>query len=140
MSTFITRDDYGNSIRENILDAVTDFDDTKLVNAEERAVSKIKGYLTSRYDTVAIFAKTGTLRDIEILGYAVDLSLYYLHRQINPRKVPAFRKEAWDEAVSWLEGVQALEINPPALDQYKPTDGKKNSITYGSNPKRSNHI
>lgn len=138
MSIFIDKSDYSSHIREGRLDQVTLATDATLDAAEERAISFIKGYLNARYDVVEIFNKAGAARDATILGHCIDISLYYAHRLINPRKVPGMRAEAYKEAKEWLIGVQKQEINPVGLPV--PDEGAKDYILHGSNPKRVQHI
>jgi len=112
---FIDKADYDDVINENILDDITEVDDDKIDKCEARAIRFMKGYLNNRYDVDAIFAKQGSERNEEILGYAKDITLYYLHRLVNWRKVPSDRAKAYNEAFQWLMGVNKLEINPPNL-------------------------
>lgn len=135
---FIEKEDYADVINESLLDDITEVDDEKLDACEARAIRFMKGYLASRYDADAIFAKSGSERNEEILGYAKDITLYYLHRLVNWRRVPAQRAEAYKEAKEWLEGVSCLRINPPNLPVITGTD--KDYVLSFSNPKRTNHI
>jgi phage gp36-like protein len=140
---FIEKEDYEGVIKENILDDITEFNDNVLDKAEARAIAKMKGYLSNRYDVNAIFSATGTNRDDVVLMHAIDITLYYLHKSINPRKVPQNRSDSYKEAIEWLQGVNELEINPnlPTVkDGLGNETGEKNYIKYGSNPKRTNHI
>ncbi len=134
---FIEKSDYADVIRENILDDITEVNDNIITSCQKRAISFLKGYLNSRYDVNAIFSKTGDDRSSEVLGYAKDITVYYLHRQVNARKIPIERSEAYKEALDWLRGVLAGEINP---DLPKTSGESKDFIQFGSNPKRSNHI
>lgn len=135
---FILKEDYADVINENILDDITEVDDEKLDACEARAIRYMKGYLSSRYDADAIFSKTGTERNEEILGFAKDITLYFLHRLVNWRRVPSIRAEAFKEAKEWLEGVSCLRINPPNLPLI--SGDSKDYVLSFSNPKRSNHI
>lgn len=137
MSTFIIKEDYQGHIRDYRLDQVTQFDDPMLDKCESRAISFVKSYLSSRYDVDVIFSASGENRDAFILGLCVDVALYYVHRSGNPRKTPQHRKEAYDEAKEWLEGVQMGDINP---DLPLPTDEDKDYMRFGSNPKKNWHV
>lgn len=138
MSTFIQKEDYEAIIRDNRLDAVISMEDNKLDKAELRAIEFMRSYLSSRFDTEEIFNKTGTDRNPVIVGFCVDISLYYLHRLINPRKIPEHRKEAYDDAKEWLQSVSKGMVNPVGLPV--PEEGEKDYILFGSNPKRQNHL
>lgn len=134
---FIDKTDLLNYVRQNKLDDITDFDDTKLDAACEDMEEYVKGYLSARYDVAAIFAATGIARNPVIKMYMCDLVLYHLHKLINWRKIPEFRKERYQEAKEWLQDVQAGLINPPTLPL--PTDGSLDYIIFGGNPKLGNN-
>jgi phage gp36-like protein len=138
MSQFIVKQDYGTSIRENILDAIIELDDEKLSSAEVEAIEFMKGYLNSRYDVAEIFNKEGIERNPIVLMYAKDITLYNLHSLINPKKIPDHRVRRFEAAVDWLNAVSDGRINPPDLP--KPESDSKDYLLFGSNPKRSNHI
>lgn len=138
MSSFIAKSDYAEHINNNVLDAITQTTDSKLDEAETRAIELMKGYLSARYLVDEIFNKTGSNRNPVIVMYAIDLALYFIHSLINFRKIPDYRKERYNAAVEWLEKVNAGEINPPGLPV--PDTGDKDYILYGSNTKRDNHI
>ena len=135
---FIEKADFDAAIRDNILDDITEADDTLIDKAIAESISYMKGYLNNRYDVVEIFNKTGNLRDETILNHGINIALYNLHRLINPRKMPAFRGELRNDAKEWLMDVNKGIINPPTLPV--PVDGEKDYILYGSNTKRDNQI
>ncbi len=134
MSTFIDKADFDTSINANVLDQITQFDDLKLDRAENTAISKVKSYLSTRYDTTAIFAQTGNTRHPMVLDCCVKICLFELHSLINPRKVPEYRKEAYDRAIDWLEQVMKGNVDPPDLPRLTSPDG--DYIKFGSNPIR----
>lgn len=135
---FIEKSDFNDAIRNNILDDITEADDTKIDKAIAEAISYMKGYLNNRYDVVEIFNKTGALRDETILNHGVNIAIYNLHRLINPRKLPTFRSTLRNDAKDWLLDVSKGIINPPTLPV--PVSGEKNYILFGSNTKRNNQI
>lgn len=138
MSEFINIDDYNAHIREHRLDQIIDLEDEILVQSQTRAIGFVKGYISTRFDAEAIFEQTGTNRDPVVLGYTIDIALYYLWRRVAPRKIPAYVQQAYDDAKEWLLGVQAGEVVPVGLPP--STSEHAGVIKYGSNPKRNNHI
>lgn len=142
MSTFILKLDYKSHIRDNRLDGVVDFDDALLDKAELRAIKVMKSHLNARYDVENIFNKVDSNRDEAILGFCLDITLYYLYRMANPRKVPTYRKEAYMDAMDWLDGVKEGDIVPDGLPKALDEEGNniKAEFRYGSLPKRTNHI
>ncbi len=135
---FLDKDDLIHNIDEDILDEITEFDDDQLDDAIDFAVEFARGHLNARYDVDAIFTQTGTDRNVVLKNFCVDIALWKLHSLINPRKVPKFRKQNYDDAVMWFDGMKDGTINQPGLPV--PVDGSKDYIKYGSNPRRENHI
>ena len=138
MSSFIEKTDYASHLRDNRLDEMIQGVDGHLDKAENRAIKVVKSYLNSRFDIENIFAQTADARDEAILGYTIDIVLYYLYRRINPIKVPDYAKDAYDEAIEWLTGVQQGELVPDGLPT--PVDDSKDLLVYGSNKKRENQF
>jgi phage gp36-like protein len=136
---FITEDDFKESIKENVLDAIVNVDNDRVKTAISRAIQQIKGYLSARYDVNAILAQTEDDRNPVVLMYGLDIAIYHLHLRLNSRKIPDFRKERYKEALDWFEKVNKGEINDPDLPL--PEDPEdKSYVNWGSNPKRENHI
>lgn len=136
--SYIVKEDYTSHIRENRLDQVTNYTDNNLTDAQARAMGFVKSHISGRFDTAAIFAATGSDRDPVILGFTIDIALYYLWRAVAPRKIPTHVKEAYDEAVLWLEGVKEGTIIPEGLPAN--TNDSATTVRWGSNPKRESHI
>ena len=63
MSKFITPQDYDASIHREILDALTRNDNAIIEICEDRAISEMRGYLSTRYDADAIFKTEGAARN-----------------------------------------------------------------------------
>jgi phage gp36-like protein len=135
---FVDKVDFHNIIDDNILDDITETDDTEIMTTVSFAISFISGYLSARYDVVQIFNKTGVDRDPVILHFTKDITCYYLHGLTSGKKIPENRTKRFDDAVDWLNKVQAGEINPPDLPV--PLNSNKDYVLFGSNLKRSNHI
>ena len=136
--SFILREDFAADIADNLLDDITEVDDDKIQVQAKKAIEFMASFLNSRYDVDAIFTATGSNRNPLILGFAKDITLYYLHRLVNWRNAPAARVNAYNEAKDWLEKVAELQINPRDLPVLQ--DGSKDYIMYGSRTPRTNHI
>lgn len=135
--SFLVSTDYDAGIYSEILTAITRSNPAVQADAESSAVSEMKSYLSSRYDTDAIFEATGTNRSNIILMFCRDIAIYHMHVVANPRGVPDIRQKRYDAAIDWLKQVSRAKINPdlPVL-----TDGSKDYILSGSNTKRENHF
>lgn len=142
MSSFINKNDYKPHIRDNRLDGIIELDDDLLDKAEKRAIKVMESHLNARYDVENIFNKTEGNRDEAILGFCLDITLMYLYRRANPRKVPIYRKNAYDDAMIWLEGVKEGDIVPSGLPKKLNDQGEniKAEFRFGSKKKRQNHV
>jgi len=140
MAEFLTKDDFVGSIKGNLLDQITEFDDDHIKRAIELAIEQMKGYLSARYDVDAIFDEDQDPEDRNpvIVAYCIDIALYHLYRLLPSHKVPDMRTDRYYEAKEWLEGVMECKINPPNLPV--PDSGDKNYIKFGGNDKRDNHV
>ena len=126
-------------IHQEILDALTRNSDDSIEGVIAFSIDEMGGYLNSRYDVVNIFNKTGSNRNQTVLQKGIDIALYHIHVKGNPNIIPDIRVKRYDDAISWLEGVQKGSINPPGLPVKEDENGYSNIMSFGSNPKRENH-
>lgn len=109
---FLVNEDFYTVIGDAALKVISQASDSNIDAAQLEAIEEISGYLRPVYDTDAIFSKTGEDRNWLIVMYAVDITLYHLSAS-QPQKMGAeVRKERYERAVKWLEGVQAGKIVP----------------------------
>jgi hypothetical protein len=94
---FIEKIDFDASVRSEILDALTKSDESVLALLVERAIAEMEGYLSSRYDTVAIFAARGEERLQIVVMMCVDIAVYHAYCLGNPIKLSEMRKTATSE-------------------------------------------
>lgn len=132
---FITNQDYKVVIGEQALKVVSQVSQENRANAETEAVEEISGYLRPKYDTDAIFSATGTERNKLIVMYTCDIALYHMAASAPQKMGMEIRKERYERAVKWLEGVQAGKIVPD-LPLATDDDGNPTGLpfTYGSQP------
>jgi phage gp36-like protein len=107
--------------------------------AEKTAIEEISGYIRERYDLVKIFSTTGEDRNAVIVMYACDIALYHLVSSVPGRGGYEIRKERYDRAIKWLEGVQKGAIMPglPTLTGENGEQDINNPIKYGTGIKNS---
>lgn len=75
----------------------------------------------------------GDPRDPLIKRYAIDISLFELHKLINPRNIPEFRTMAREDALRWLKHVSDPRNNIiPNLPENPQLDQSGFDIVYGS--------
>jgi phage gp36-like protein len=119
---FLADTDYTSQVKDDILSKITEATATIRTNAERMAEAEMTGYLAVRYDATAVFAKTGTERNPQIIMLYIDIVLYHLHSRINPGQVPQLRVDRYNEAKRWLEMVAAGSLKPD-LDEITDEDG-----------------
>lgn len=99
------------------------------------AQEEIAGYLRPQYDCVAIFASEGEDRNRQIVMYTCDIALYHMVSAMPQKMGSEIRKERYERAIKWLEGVQAGKIMPDlpiAVDEEGNATGE--GILYSSQP------
>lgn len=109
---FIDNEDYKVVIGDAALKVVSQSSPENIANAEVEAIEEISGYLRPVYDTGAIFAATGNHRNRLIVMYTADIVLYHLTASQPQKMGSEIRKERYERAIKWLEGVQAGRIIP----------------------------
>lgn len=109
---FIQKEDYKVVIGDAALDVLSRIDPANLANAEAEAREEIASYLRPKYDCAAIFAAEGEARNRLVVMYTVDVALYHLSASIGQRMGADVRKERYERAVKWLEGVARGFIIP----------------------------
>lgn len=132
---FVNEEDYKVVIGEDALKVLSRASDENRANAELEAIEEISGYLRPQYDCRAIFAAEGDARNRLIVMYTVDIALYHLVASLPQKMGIEIRKERYDRAIDWLEGVQAGKIVPdlPAVDEADGTPS--NATVFHSEPK-----
>ena len=135
---FITTEDYKVVIGESSLTVVTQADSENRHKAEKEAIEEISGYLRPKYDVNVIFAATGADRNSYLVMIACDVALYHLFTSLNAKMGLDTRRERYECAIKWLEGVQKGTIVPNlpiATDEYgEPA----NPLHYGSEKRHKN--
>ena len=99
------------------------------------AIEEMAGYLRPVYDTEAVFSVTGDDRNRLIVMYTADIALYHLAASQPQKMGNEIRKERYEQAIKWLEGVQAGKIVPdlPLMDAEDDSSGFGTS--FHSSPK-----
>lgn len=128
MSAFITREDYDSTLHAEILDALVRSDETVVEQCENDAIAEMKGFLSTRYDVDAIFAKTGTDRNNLVLMYAKDIAVYHMFCVHNPYKISKIRQDRYDRAMEWLKQVAAGNIRIADADELPKEEREKRAV------------
>lgn len=132
---FIDNEDYKVVIGDAAFKTVSQSSPKNVANAEVEAIEEISGYLRPVYDTGAIFAASGDARNRLIVMYTADIALYHLTSSQPQKMGSEIRKERYERAIKWLEGVQAGGIIPD-LPLASTNDGSAGfGTSYNSSPK-----
>lgn len=132
---FIDTEDYKVVIGDAALKVVSQSSPENIANAEAEAIEEISGYLRPVYDTAAIFAATGNDRNRLIVMYTADIVLYHLTASQPQKMGSEIRKERYERAIKWLEGVQAGKIVPDLPLAGSDDDSPSFGTSYYSFPK-----
>lgn len=109
---FINTEDYKVVIGDATLKVISQSSPENIENAEVEAIEEMAGYLRPVYDTEAVFSATGDDRNRLIVMYTADIALYHLAASQPQKMGSEIRKERYERAIKWLEGVQAGKIVP----------------------------
>lgn len=133
---FINEEDYKVVVGDTALKVISQTDEENRNNAVAEAIEEISGYLRPKYDCKAIFSAEGELRNRQIVMYVCDIALYHMVSAMPQKMGSEIRKERYERAIKWLEGVQAGKIMPD-LPLAVGEDGcpTGESFLYGSQPK-----
>lgn len=69
---------------------------------ESKAEAKINNFLASKFDLAVEYAKTGTDRNMALVGVYIDLTLCAVYRSISPDDIPEMRDESCKDAINTL--------------------------------------
>lgn len=109
---FLTEEELRSVAYSYQLEQIVENDTTILHMAINAAVEEVRGYLSSRYDTRAVFAAAGDSRNPLVLEITKDIALWYIIRLSNVDILYQPVKERYDRAVQWLDRVAAGRITP----------------------------
>ena len=109
---FITDEDYRVVIGEAALKVVSQASAENRANAETEAIEEIASYLRPVYDCKITFETEGDNRNRLIVMYTCDIALYHMMSAMPQKMGSEIRKERYERAIKWLEGVQAGKIVP----------------------------
>lgn len=118
------------------LQEIADYDDTILTACIRAAISRVRSYLSGRYDVEAIFSATGEERNADLLEICKNTALWFLIRRNNMDILYNRVKETFDRDMAYLKDIAsgAVPIGLPLRE----TDGKPiGAIRSGSNRKFS---
>jgi hypothetical protein len=127
---FLKNEDVTTHIYQKFIDESQSDFETRLEEVEAQNIDLIKSKFAGKYDTDAIFAKTGTDRSKLIIKYLTMLCIYDLITTNAARKVPEQIEINYERAEKWLNAVRDGKETPD-LDLL-PIDDTALDIVHGS--------
>ncbi len=116
--------------------------DNSLVNEYiNEAMAFVQSKLSTKYDMIGEFAKTGTNRNVLLVKYVKDIAAYFTYAATET--MPAKRAKAYDDAVEVLNQALKGQIVIAGLATAPETPvlpEKLNTIAFGGNAKRYNTL
>lgn len=131
---FLEKADFNTVIREYQLDAITDGDDTIVVQAIEIAIDEVTNLFTPNdmnrwkdgrpiYDIAAVFKQAGDQRNAFILIHTKIITLWYLVLLCNTGLTYNDVKDRYDRSIQVLSDLATGKTNSstiPKIDQPEP--------------------
>jgi phage gp36-like protein len=148
MARFLKDSDYDVLIRTEIKNILLEnYSQSKLLTAEQMAISQIKNYLAGRYQVNLIFqplpvadepeAEIIDTRNHFIVMITIDCALYHLYCSIAPNKIPQHRSERYNDALEWLKmmakGDSTADLPLIVDEKGEAKDGLRISSNYSRN-------
>lgn len=109
---FLNNLDYQVMIGQRAFDLIQQSDEENRRRAEEMAREEMAGYLRPRYDVERIFARRGEQRNMQIVMFLCDITLYHLVSWLPQKMGYEVREIRYRRAIEWLQGVQSGKIVP----------------------------
>lgn len=132
---FVTDEDYSVVIGDDALKVLSRASAENRANAELEAIEEISGYLRPVYDSAAVFDAEGDSRNRLIVMYTADIALYHMVASLPQKMGLEIRRERYERAIRWLEGVQSRRIVPDLPLASDDGGSPTNTVIYHSEPK-----
>jgi phage gp36-like protein len=136
---FLDINDYKVVIGDSAMNVASQASAENRANAEAQAQELISSYLRPVYDVDAIFGASGDSRNRLVVMYMADIALYNMCCSLPGRLAIDIRKQRYDNALAWLQGVSAGKIVPD-IPHAASSDGSVASpLVFGSDVKQRNN-
>ena len=132
MPFLVYPDDFTSAIKNDNLNSVLEGNAAFLNDAMSRAQSLITGFGAFRYNMAVEFAKTGDARDPLLIQFMVALSLYNVHKRINPKMIPAIRETDKKDTMELLREIQAGKFQANWLENVNEKNEPESGRRFGN--------
>ena len=133
---FLTDQDYLVVVGESALRTITQASPAIRQRAEPAAIEAITPYPPPAHEVKAILPEGQTGRNPIIVTYTADIALHHLISSLPQKMGSEVRRERYERAIKWLEGVQAGRIIPdlPTPQPQQSSSAAPPRIAYSSDP------
>lgn len=117
---YLKKDDYTLRISLDVLDEILTqaaatsglTNDQVLAQAEALAIAEVRAYLVSKYKIGPEFSidSGSTARNMLILCWVIDITLFSLHFTVNPRDIPEIREKNYKRTIEALKAARDSNI------------------------------
>jgi phage gp36-like protein len=141
MANFLTAGELKTHLYEEVVNEITRNDDSIIDDAIDTAIDEIKGYL-HKYDVAACMDTVPPLeRHRKLLSVCKDIAAWQLINLCNVTVGYDVRRNLYEDAIQWLQGVQKGQITPDLPVAVIPNASTPVApIKWHSNAKRNNHF
>lgn len=140
----ITKEELKTVQTVEIINIITNTDDSIVDEIIEESVDVMKSYLHKYFDTEAIFSATGEDRIKVVVKRLKDIVIYEIMTR-RAKQANEVTQKKYDDAILWLEQIAAGKIEPDLPPKFEDTDGDgtpdtaANFLKLGSRPSYKNH-
>lgn len=138
---FITKTEFKSIIIPEILERLTNKDDTILTDIVNESIEEMKGFLEASNYNVNAFDATGTDRNKVLLKHLKRICTYELYKR-KDHPIDQDTQNAYDETMTWLEKVAVgkLAIYGLPKNTQSSTESGGDYIEFGSNTKYTSNF
>lgn len=137
---FLTATDFNMKVSSDILNQITQTDNTILDDAEKQAIGIINDNLSSNFDIDTEIAKTDNERHDNLLRWMLNLTLYFIYERVPDDQVPERVVKNFDDTITEIEMIARGKKNTTlarVIDE--ETSEIRTTFRYGSNAKRDHN-
>jgi len=133
---FLTKEELRTVGDINLIDILTNLDDTIVTDIIDESIDKMKGYLSRHYDIETIFNATANDRKKSIVKRLKDIVIYEIYER-HTRDTNAVAGRRYAETMEWLEKTYTGEWGdrtlPPKPTEVTDTEGTTGENRFGGN-------
>lgn len=115
----------------SLADALTSCEDHIIEQIIRESIAVMTSYLSTYYDTDAIFSATGLERNLTVLKYLKDIIVYELYRSHTHDSANEVATERYSSAMQWLRDLNTGTLSDNSLP-LRPEPDNQDPATSGN--------